>query len=105
MQLASDVSEKLGDHDRAKRIDDDVEINLDNCSNIVFCLINAESGASINDKNDKKYFQSSTVEFRSLKDSKGKDTGWYLIEKNTAQNKQLIFESTDKSEKITITFK
>lgn len=98
MQLAPDVSEKLGDHTKAKRIDNDAEIIVDKYTAIVFCLINADSDVAINDK---KYFQSSTVKFGDLSQA----SGWYKIDKTTAQNKQLIFESTDKSEKITITFK
>ena len=98
MQLAPDLSEKLGDHTKAKRIDNGAEIIVDKYAAIVFCLINADSDVAINDK---KYFQSSTVKFGDLIQA----SGWYKIDKTTAQNKQLIFESTDKSEKITITFK
>ena len=99
MQLISDVSsEKPGDHTKAKRIDNGDEIIVDKYSAIVFCLINADSDVAINDK---KYFQSSTVKFGDLSQA----SGWYKIDKTTAKNKQLIFESTDKSEKITITFK
>lgn len=100
MQLSLNVKEELGDPNRAKPIKNDTVIILDEYSNIVFRLIC--NGKPINDK---KYFQSSTVEYDDL--LRSKSTGWYKIDKTTAQNKQLIFESTDKdkSEKITITFK
>lgn len=98
MQLAPDVSEKLGDITKAKRIDNDTVITTDKYTAFVFCLINADSDNAITDK---KYFQSSTVKFDAMRQA----SGWYKIDKTTAQNKQLIFESTDKSEKITITFK
>lgn len=98
MQLSLNVKEELGDPKRVKPIKNDTVINLDEYSNIVFRLIC--NGKPINDK---KYFQSSTVEYDDLLRS----TGWYKIDKTTAQNKQLIFESTDKDkpEKTTITFK
>lgn len=98
MQLAPDVSEKLGDITKAKRIDNDTVITTDKYTAFVFCLINADSDNAITDK---KYFQSSTVKFDAMRQA----SGWYKIDKTTAKNKQLIFESTDKSEKITITFK
>lgn len=94
MQLSSNVLEELGDPHKAKPIEDGTEIILDEYSNIVFRLIC--NGKPINDK---KYFQSSTVKFGDLSQA----SGWYKIDKTTAQNKQLIFESTP--EKITITFK
>ena len=98
MQLATDVSELLGDITKAKRIDNDTVITTDKYTAFVFCLINADSDNAITDN---KYFQSSTVKFDAMRQA----PGWYKINKTTAQNKQLIFESTDKSEKITITFK